>query len=860
MEIKRVFKSVMRVWLALAVFGTMWGLLPGAVRADGPTEITPQVTEWSGEMVILPAGGGIEFQDGVEVTVKGDTTIRLKDGTAGEGRVKVGKLIVDIDANAANGATLTLGEGVTLTAAGMNIGDTGSGTLTVEGPGTLNVNGTVFGNVILKDATVVVKGGNGTLAANVPDDNQGVKGDVTVGSGKVSIIGGRGTYNNNTGIGSTGIKGNLTVNGGEVNVAGGALLSNSDLTGPGGKGVAGNVTFNGGKLTITGGAGKGDGEANGVAIADGGKLTNAFAGTGWTDIAGTGSGTAIGTGTNQNLESHNYKKVEFLSQMHEITASVAGEGTVTLPNPANECVGVYVTFTAKPAANCKIAGLTVTGADGRSVPIREISKATDVEKSYTFIMPDQNVTVAASFVGKGSFLGSGSPDDPYQIWDNEDWDLLANKVNGNGYDVNDFSGKFFKLTRDLKILTNDSGFVAGDVTGSAHPFKGTFDGNGKTLTLRSPVNYSSQYPPFGYLEGGTIKNLKIAGKIQAGIGSNNDRCLSSLVHTANGSTVIENCISTVELEETTAGSGDIDRIGAFVGRLKNVETNTLTFKNCVFNGKVTTKLQYMASGGFLGNFTFGSVILEDCLFAPESLPAQIYDTCRPFVVPGHPTESSIRLTNCFYTKPMGTGQGVQVQENAPASGIYKQVTAVDGKNYYAFIQVSGIEEQYLSTGNPIHPEPVVKGINGETLTKNRDYTLNWSDDSKTGTYTVTVIGAAGNGYGGSQTLSYQVVDQYHGYCGNSSVNDGKNLIWTYDAKNTKTLTISKNPDATGQTDFSMPGSQGLVPLYPWNKKVENIGLQKAVRFPDVKKVIVEEGGTSIGLQAFQGFITLAVKS
>ncbi|MCR4908346.1 MAG: hypothetical protein K5985_05890 [Lachnospiraceae bacterium] len=427
-ERKGIVKNAVRFLSALAVCGALWGLMPGAARADGPTMITSSTKEWSGEIVNL---AGIDVTIEGDVQVDGDTAIRLTDDSVG-GSVRV---TVSGAVDAADGATLTLGEGVTLKAAGMNIGNAGSGTLTVEGPGTLNVDdGTICGNVILKGATVVVKEGGGTLDADVPDaDKQGVKGDVTVDSGRVSITGGRGTYNDNTGIGGPGIKGNLTVYGGEVDVAGGALPSDSSLTGPGGNGVAGNVTFKGGKLTITGGAGKGEGQADGIAIAESGKLTNDFAGRGWTDIAGTGAGTEIGTGTNQDLES-NYEKVEFQSPKHAITVSESAKGRVTLSNSAGECVGVYVTLTAVPDNDCKLAGLTVTAADGTDVPIRDGSEWNT--NTYVFTMPDQAVTVAASFKENNSFLGSGTSDDPYQIWDQADWQLLADKVrNGNEFET-----------------------------------------------------------------------------------------------------------------------------------------------------------------------------------------------------------------------------------------------------------------------------------------------------------------------------------------------------------------------------------------------------------------------------------------
>ncbi len=77
-----------------------------------------------------------------------------------------------------------------------------------------------------------------------------------------------------------------------------------------------------------------------------------------------------------------------------------------------------------------------------------------------------------------------------------------------------------------------------------------------------------------------------------------------------------------------------------------------------------------------------------------------------------------------------------------------------------------------------------------------------------------------------------------GYCGNTSVNSGQNVIWTY-TPSTTTLTISPNPEAVagGETNFNMAGYGDSD--QPWNDYKDAL-----------TTVVVDAGVTSIGASAF----------
>ena len=119
-------------------------------------------------------------------------------------------------------------------------------------------------------------------------------------------------------------------------------------------------------------------------------------------------------------------------------------------------------------------------------------------------------TEATAFAG-----GSGTADDPYQIANGAQLAYLAAQVNGG----TDYSGKFFRLTDDIDLENREW-----LVIGNAHdkPFKGAFDGNGKTISgllIAETKPYNAAL--FGKVMGSTavIKNLTVNGKITGKVNS-----------------------------------------------------------------------------------------------------------------------------------------------------------------------------------------------------------------------------------------------------------------------------------------------------------------------------------------------------
>ena len=205
-------------------------------KAPASTQLDNTTTAWTAGSYAVPAGG-LTYSDAISVS--GDVTLTLTDGT-----------------------TLTLNKGISLAE---------GASLTVEGNGTMNINGTdgntsstVGGNhgtLILTSGTLTATGGNGGNIGMSTDDSHGgnggdaINGSVIVSGGTLTARGGNGgsvgeyCENCSGGNGGDAISGTLTINGGSTSVNDGSNGSIGNFcgdctAGAGGKAVAGTVTDN----------------------------------------------------------------------------------------------------------------------------------------------------------------------------------------------------------------------------------------------------------------------------------------------------------------------------------------------------------------------------------------------------------------------------------------------------------------------------------------------------------------------------------------------------------------------------------------------------------------------------------------
>ncbi|MBQ4141476.1 MAG: hypothetical protein IJD70_09085 [Clostridia bacterium] len=149
-------------------------------------------------------------------------------------------------------------------------------------------------------------------------------------------------------------------------------------------------------------------------------------------------------------------------------------------------------------------------------------------------------------------------------------------------------------------ITDQAGFLAMDPAGSYYlandltltatysgDFAGTFDGNGKTITLSAPV--------FATVNGATIKNLNVKGAITtaektAFVNENDHDFIAAVAVITSGNSVFTNITSDVDISATGGNTR-----GAGIVAFTNAE-GTVTMTDCVNYGDVF--MHY--SGGIYG--------------------------------------------------------------------------------------------------------------------------------------------------------------------------------------------------------------------------------------------------------------------
>ena len=220
--------------------------------------------------------------------------------------------------------------------------------------------------------------------------------------------------------------------------------------------------------------------------------------------------------------------------------------------------------------------------------------------------------------GAWAWDGSGTAEAPYQVRNADDWLALVLLI-GRSDTYQDYCDKYYILTNDITV-TKMVGMVLVAPNQTPNPFRGTFDGDGPTLTVNITVesdNADTPAAPFAQLSGATIKNLNVAGSI-----TTNGRRPASITSFVTGNSTITNCTSSVAI--TSSKEYDVDA-GGFVGRVNT--GSTLTLSNCLFTGSIAYTNAAGRDGGGLVGFlqTNATANLTNCVFAPTSVSfAQTY--------------------------------------------------------------------------------------------------------------------------------------------------------------------------------------------------------------------------------------------
>ena len=191
---------------------------------------------------------------------------------------------------------------------------------------------------------------------------------------------------------------------------------------------------------------------------------------------------------------------------------------------------------------------------------------------------------------------------------------LTNEVNGG----ESYDGYTIKLTKNLDL--NGIEWTPIGTKGTSNVFKGTFDGNGATIS-NLKISGGSYVALFGETSGAAIKNLTVTGEV-----SGED--VAAIVAKATD-TAITNCVSKVNVTATAGKAAGISAsFGGTITKCENRGTvataaaqpagglvawcNAAVIENCHNYGAVTAgdhgALDSAQAGGLCGNLAAGSTI------------------------------------------------------------------------------------------------------------------------------------------------------------------------------------------------------------------------------------------------------------
>ncbi|MCI8272643.1 MAG: hypothetical protein HFJ55_00990 [Clostridia bacterium] len=289
------------------------------------------------------------------------------------------------------------------------------------------------------------------------------------------------------------------------------------------------------------------------------------------------------------------------------------------------------------------------------------------------------------------------------IWNKADMDSFRDKVN----EGKTFEGRIVKVMDNIDLKNEEWTPIANYVTNNLLIFKGTFEGNNKTIS-NFYINSTEEYRGlFGYNEG-EIRNIIIEGNVNSsvgkcggitaynGINGEINGCINKVTISAGGDTVggitgangglISNCGNIVDVT-------GLSYSGGIVGMNSCIDNKGGEIRGCYNTGKITSTRYcnsgYAQAGGIVGHASWGGVILN------------CYNTGD---ITGEYGESG-GIVGCIYTGPTNIVSNCynigNVSNNRRNGSISGQNRYADISNCYWTTSLNGIGHNagYVVTNN-----------------------------------------------------------------------------------------------------------------------------------------------------------------
>ena len=226
-----------------------------------------------------------------------------------------------------------------------------------------------------------------------------------------------------------------------------------------------------------------------------------------------------------------------------------------------------------------------------------------------------------------------------EIATKEDWEKFGDLVRSGEGNLN------AKLTADLNLGTDIQ-----KIGSESTDYRGTFDGQGHTITIDWNGNGGDYFALFPFVTDATIKNLRVTGKMTT------DVPMGVFSYLAGGNTTFSGCVSDVKIT-----NGDKNDTYCAAGMVRAAYSEgKITFKDCIVAGDLngTTDNSRQNMGGFVcGQADDATCTFNNCLYTGTN------NAKGGYAFAPNPT-----LNNCYYLNPCGKAQGERIVEKQLASG------------------------------------------------------------------------------------------------------------------------------------------------------------------------------------------------
>ena len=281
------------------------------------------------------------------------------------------------------------------------------------------------------------------------------------------------------------------------------------------------------------------------------------------------------------------------------TMSPEADGTYTYKLPA----GYVYDWTFKCANYAKQTGkLVLTGLTE--------------EKTESVFIP---MTAKTAWEGADDITEPAIVDDVYQITSGSELAWLAQEVNaGRGASYN-------------AVLCNDIDLNNVEWTpigkSSSYSYKGTFDGQGYEIKSLKIDSTSSNQALFGYVNGGTVKNLTVSGFVKGGSST------AGIIGELAGTSLVEKCMN-----KATVNGGNA--VGGIAGKINTRDEKSI--QCCVNEGTIIGANQV---GGIVG-YAYYKVTVDQC-YNRGAIEATV---SKAGGIVGHMDDSGAKFSNCYTTE------------------------------------------------------------------------------------------------------------------------------------------------------------------------------------------------------------------